>query len=168
MIGEMRWLMGLGFVFTLAVACSGGAEETGLPPREDGTLTALPTANSVRATVLRTTQFSSWFRSDSTISVTVRFEPPLDDLANVDAELLRGETGELIGRLALEADARVMCVPLEAGDVFFVFRGEVADQLITGIRLSSSWGLQMRLSIAEGAPEPLLLDLPNPGFCSAG
>ncbi|MCH8201129.1 MAG: hypothetical protein IIB85_04335 [Chloroflexi bacterium] len=159
----MRWLMGLGFVFTLAVACNGGVAETGLPPREDGTPTAVPTANSVRATVLGTTPYSAHDSSRSAIFVVVRFEPPLDDLASVDAELLRGETGELIGRLALEADERVPCVGLlGAGDVVFAFRGEKAAQLIADNLLSSSPGLQMRLNIAEGAHEPLLLDLPIP------
>ena len=159
----MRWLMGLGFVFTLAVACNGGVAETGLPPREDGTPTAVPTANSVRATVLGTTPYSAHDRSRSAIFVVVRFEPPLDDLASVDAEFLRGETGELIGRLALVADERVLCVgSLGAGDVVFAFRGEKAAQLIADNLLSSSPGLQMRLNIAEGAHEPLLLDLPIP------
>ena len=159
----MRWLMGLGFVFTLAVACNGGVAETGLPPREDGTPTAVPTANSVRATVLGTTPYSAHDSSRSAIFVVVRFEPPLDDLASVDAELLRGETGELIGRLALVADERVLCVgSLGAGDVVFAFRGEEAEQLIADNLLSSSPGLQMRLNIAEGAHEPLLLDLPIP------
>ena len=162
-MGEMRWLMGLGFVFTLAVACNGGVAETGLPPREDGTPTAVPTANSVRATVLGTTPYSAHDSSRSAIFVVVRFEPPLDDLASVDAELLRGETGELIGRLALVADERVLCVgSLGAGDVVFAFRGEKAAQLIADNLLSSSPGLQMRLNIAEGAHEPLLLDLPIP------
>ena len=159
----MRWLMGLGFVFTVAVACNGGVAETGLPPREAGTPTAVPTANSVRATVLGTTPYSAHDSSRSAIFVVVRFEPPLDDLASVDAEFLRGETGELIGRLALVADERVLCVgSLGAGDVVFAFRGEKAAQLIADNLLSSSPGLQMRLNIAEGAHEPLLLDLPNP------
>ena len=162
-MSEMRWLMGLGFVFTLAVACNGGVAETGLPPREDGTPTAVPTANSVRATVLGTTPYSAHDSSRSAIFVVVRFEPPLDDLASVDAELLRGETGELIGRLALVADERVLGVgSLGAGDVVFAFRGEKAAQLIADNLLSSSPGLQMRLNIAEGAHEPLLLDLPIP------
>lgn len=170
----MRWLMGLGFVFTLAVACNGGVAETELPPREDGTPTAVPTANSVRATVLGMTPYSAHAPSRSAIFVVVRFEPPVDDLASVDAELLRGDTGELIGRFALEAAARAPCLGLSgglgagdlgalgAGDVVFAFRGEEADQLIADdLRLSSS-GLQMRLNIAEGAQEPLLLDLPDP------
>ena len=159
----MRWLMGLGFVFTVAVACNGGVAETGLPPKEAGTPTAVPTANSVRATVLGMTSYSAHDSSRSAIFVVVRFEPPLDDLASVDAEFLRGETGELIGRLALVADERVLCVgSLGAGDVVFAFRGEKAAQLIADNLLSSSPGLQMRLNIAEGAHEPLLLDLPNP------
>ena len=162
----MRWLMGLGFVFTVAVACNGGVAETGLPPKEAGTPTAVPTANSVRATVLGMTSYSAHDSSRSAIFVVVRFEPPLDDLASVDAEFLRGETGELIGRLALVADERVLCVgSLGAGDVVFAFRGEKAAQLIADNLLSSSPGLQMRLNIAEGAHEPLLLDLPNPS-CS--
>ena len=162
-MGEMRWLMGLGFVFTVAVACNGGVAETGLPPKEAGTPTAVPTANSVRATVLGMTPYSAHDRSRSAIFVVVRFEPPLDDLASVDAEFLRGETGELIGRLALVADERVLCVgSLGAGDVVFAFRGEKAAQLIADNLLSSSPGLQMRLNIAEGAHEPLLLDLPIP------
>ena len=167
-MGEMRWLMGLGFVFTLAVACNGGVAETGLPPREDGTPTAVPTANSVRATVLGTTPYSAHDRSRSAIFVVVRFEPPLDDLASVDAEFLRAETGELIGRLTLVAGEWVPCAGLlgagdvGAGDVVFAFRGEKAAQLIADNLLSSSPGLQMRLNIAEGAHEPLLLDLPNP------
>jgi len=163
MVSEMRWLMSLGFVVTLAVACNGGAAETGLPPGEDRTPTVVPTANSVRATVLGTMPYNAHDTSRSAFFVVVRFEPPLDDLASVDAELLRGDTGELIGRFALEADARGVCVAsLGAGDVVFAFRGEEAEQLIAGNLLSSSGGLQMRLNIAEGAPEPLLLDLPNP------
>ncbi len=159
----MRWLIGLGFIVILAVACNGGVAETGLPPREDGTPTAVPTANSVRATVLGTMPYSAHDISRTAFFIVVRFEPPLDDLARVDAELLRGETGELIGRLALEADARGVCAgSLGAGDVVFAFRGEGAEQLIAGNLLSSSQGLQIRLNIAEGAPEPLLLDLPNP------
>ena len=159
----MRWLMGRGFVFTVAVACNGGVAETGLPPKEAGTPTAVPTANSVRATVLGMTSYSAHDSSRSAIFVVVRFEPPLDDLTSVDAEFLRGETGELIGRLALVADERVLCVgSLGAGDVVFAFRGEKAAQLIADNLLSSSPGLQMRLNIAEEAHEPLLLDLPNP------
>ena len=159
----MRWLMGLGFIVTLAVACNGGGAETGLPPGEDGAPSAVPTANSVRATVLGTMPASAHDISRSVFFVAVRFEPPLDDPASVDAELLRGDTGELIGRFALEADARGVCAgSLGAGDVVFAFRGEEADQLIAGNLLSSSGGLQMRLNIAEGAPEPLLLDLPDP------
>ena len=163
MIGEMRFPMGLGFVVMLAVACNGGVAETGLPPGEDGTPTVVPTANSVRATVLGTVPMSAHDTSRSVFFVVVHFEPPLDDPASVDAELLRGDTGELIGRLALEAVAHVACVAsLGAGDVAFAFRGEEAEQLIAGNLLSSSGGLQMRLKIAEGPPEPLLLDLPNP------
>ena len=162
----MRWLMGLGFVFTLAVACNGGVAETGLPPREDGTPTAVPTANSVRATVLGTTPYSAHDSSRSAIFVVVRFEPPLDDLASVDAELLRGETGELIGRLALVADERVPCVGLlGAGAVVFAFRGEEAEQLIAGNLPCSSPGLQMRLNMAEGAHDLLLTVLRNPPCC---
>ena len=163
MIGEMRWLMSLGFVVTLAVACNGGVAETGLPPGEDGTPTAVPTANSVRATVLGTMPYMAHDISRTAFFVAVHFEPPLDDPASVDAELLRGDTGELIGRLALDPDSRGVCAgSLGAGDVVFAFRGEEAEQLIAGNLLSSSGGLQMRLKIAEGAPEPLLLDLPTP------
>ena len=86
-----------------------------------------------------------------------------DDLASVDAEFLRGETGELIGRLALVADRRVLCAEsLGAGNVVFALRGEKAEQLIADNLLSSSPGLQLRLNFAEGAHEPLVLDLPNP------
>ncbi len=163
MMGEMRWLMGLGFIVILAVACNGGGAETGLPPGEDGAPTAVPTANSMRATVLGTMPVSAHDISRSAFFVVVRFEPPLDDPASVDAELLRGDTGELVGRFALEADARGLCAgSLGAGDVVFAFRGEEAEQLIAGNLLLSSGGLQMRLNIAEGAPEPLLLDLPEP------
>ena len=167
-MSEMRWLMGLGFVFTLAVACNGGVAETGLPPREDGTPTAVPTANSVRATVLGMTPYNSHTPSRSAIFIFVRFEPPLDDLASVDAEFLRAETGELIGRLTLVAGEWVPGAGLlgagdvGAGDVVFAFRGEEAEQLIADNLRSSNPGLQIRLNIAEGAHEPLLLDLPSP------
>ena len=155
--------MGLGFVFTLAVACNGGGAETGLPPGEDGAPTAVPTANSVRATVLGTMPYMAHDISRTAFFVAVHFEPPLDDPASVDAELLWGDTGELIGRLGLEADARGVCAgSLGAGDVVFAFRGEEAERFIAENPLWSGPGLQMRLNIAEWAPEPLLLDLPNP------
>lgn len=165
----MRWIFGLAIVMVLGVACSsdgGGPNDatetpTATPTIEFavGTPTAAPTANGVRATVLGTMPFSAHDTSRSVFFVVVRFEPPLDNLASADAELLRGDTGELVGRLTPEAGASAGCVDSSGtGDVVFAFRGEKVEDLISDNTIFSRQ-LQLRLTF-DG--EPLLLDLPEP------
>ena len=184
MIGEMRWLIGIGFVAALAVACGGVTETVPptntpapptstpvLPPRQDGTPTAAPTAaptaNGVRVTVLGTMPFSAHDVTRSVFFVVVRFEPPLDDPANVGAELLSGETGELVGRLTPEdGTSAVLCVGSSGvGDVVFALRGQAvedfASELFT-VPGTATLPLQLRLALGGATGERLLLDLPHP------
>ena len=177
--GAMRWTVVLAaLLFGLTVACSDdsgkSAQPTSLPaetvgPGED----ALPSPVSTeivspeqgiqaRPVDIETLPISAHDAPQSSLLMSVRFEPTPGPEAEITVEILEQGSKEVLATLTRDSGRR-FCLPSSGTELFSVRGYEAQSLLSTKIFVPGPNPYQVRVIIQErGATQVFTLDLPSP------